>query len=412
MQAEIISIGTELLLGKIVNTNAPYLSKALASLGINVYYQTTVGDNTERLYLAFKRGLHRSHIVITTGGLGPTVDDLTLEAIAQVLKKKLILNQQILKEIREHFQKRHIVMPRENIRQALLPEGARLIKNELGTAPGLIIPLEKKVLIALPGVPSEMEPMVKHDVIAYLKKHFSGNWVIFSRKIKTCGLSESQVNQKVKDILALKPPLTVGIYAHTGSVDLDITARAQSVAQAQKMIDKVAQQIQHRLKDYIYGKDEQTLEEVVGEALKKTKKTIAVAESCTGGLVSKRLTNIGGSSRYFPLGIVAYSNKEKQALLRIPVEILKKHGAVSKETATLMAQNIQSIAGTDLGLAVTGIAGPTGGTPEKPLGLVFIALSTSRKTQCEQFHFYGDRTRVRQRASQAALDMLRKYLLL
>ncbi len=411
MQAEIISIGTELLLGKTVNTNATYLSKKLSGLGIDLFYQTTVSDNRMRLFTVLKRAMHRSDIVIATGGLGPTVDDLTLEIIAQVTQRKLILNPAVLKDIKDHFHQRHIPMPKANIRQALIPEGAKALKNEVGTAPGLIIPCDKKVLIALPGVPQEMKPMMERDIIPYLVKSFAGEWVMVSRTIKTCGLAESQVNQKVKDILKLKPPVTVGIYVHTKSVDLNITAKAKNKRQAEKLINPVETKIRSRLKRYIYGKDNQTLEEVVARILNKNKKTIAIAESCTGGLISKRLTNISGSSIYFSLGLVAYSNRVKQTLLGVPAETLKKYGAVSKEVARLMATNIRQLAKTDLGLGVTGIAGPTGGTKEKPVGLVYIALATPRKIQCQEFHFHGDRNAVRLRASQAALDMVRRYLI-
>ncbi|MCQ9207970.1 MAG: competence/damage-inducible protein A [Omnitrophica bacterium] len=410
MQAEIVCIGTELLLGRIVNSNAAYLSKKLASLGIDVFHHTTVGDNHTRLFTVLKRAMHRSDIVIATGGLGPTVDDITLEIVAQVIERNLSLNPVVLKDIKEHFHKRHIPMPKANLRQALIPKGAKVLKNEVGTAPGLIIPFDKKVLIALPGVPKEMKPMMKHDVIVYLAKHFAGNWVIVSRSVKTTGLAESQVNQKVKDILKIKPPVTVGIYTHTDSVDLNITAKAKNKRQAQKLIAPVERKICSRLKEHIYGKDGETLEEVVAQGLRKGKKTLAVAESCTGGLIAKRLTNISGSSKYFPLGLVAYSNQAKQTLLSISPETLKKYGAVSKEVARQMALNIRQLAKTNLGLGITGIAGPTGATKDKPLGLVYIALATPHKIFSQEFHFHGDRSSVRQRASQAALDILRQHL--
>jgi nicotinamide-nucleotide amidase len=413
MQGEIICIGTELILGKTVNTNACYLSQRLAHLGIDLFYHTTVGDNKSRLFTVLKRAMHRSDIVITTGGLGPTVDDITLEVIAQVMKKRLILNSAILKDLKSRFQNRHLSMPKANNRQALIPEGAKPIKNELGTAPGLIIPYNdgKKVLIALPGVPVEMKLMMEQKVISYLARNFAATQKIVSKIIKTTGLAESQVNQKVKDILKLKPPLTVGIYAHIDSVDLNITAKAKTASQAEKLINHIERKIYKRLKEYIYGENRQTLEEIVAEALHKTRKTIAVAESCTGGLISKRLTNIRGSSRYFPLGIVAYSNQIKQSLLAIPKETLKKFGAVSKQIACLMAKNIRQLAKVDLGLGITGIAGPTGGTKEKPVGLVYICLATSTKLICKKFYFLGERQAVRRRASQAALDLARRYLL-
>lgn len=411
MQAEIICIGTEITQGNIVNTNASYLSKKLSSVGIDLFYHTTVDDDNVRVYTVLKRAMRRSDIVITTGGLGPTVDDLTLEIIAQAIQKKLVLNHNILKDIKQHFRRRHLDMPKENVRQALIPEGAKPLKNEVGTAPGLIVPYEKKVLIALPGVPGEMQPMVERDIIPYLAKNFAGKWVIVSRRIRTTGLAESQVNQKVKDILELKPPITVGIYVHTDSVDLNITVKAKSKRGAEKLINSVERKVHMRLKEYIYGYDSQDLETVVAKALNKKKKTIAVAESCTGGLISKRLTNISGSSKYFRLGLVAYSNKAKQSLLGISPESLKEFGAVSKEVARQLASNIQQLAKTELGLGVTGIAGPTGATEGKPVGLVYIALASPRKIQCQEFHFHGDRRAVRLRASQAALEMLRRHLI-
>jgi len=411
MQAEVISIGTELLLGKTVNTNLAYISKSIAPLGIDLFYETTVGDNELRLYTVLRRALHRSDIVITTGGLGPTVDDITLQIIAQATQKKLILNHNILKDIKHHFHRRHIPMPKENLRQALIPEGAKPLKNEIGTAPGLIVVFDKKVLIALPGPPYEMQPMIKRDVISYLSKKFPPQWVLLSRLVKTTGLAESQVNQKVKDLLKSKPPLTVGIYAHLGGVDLNITAKAKSRLKAQELIRQTEKKISKSLKEHVYGLDSQTLEEVVGELLKKKKKTIATAESCTGGLIAKRLTNISKSSNYFQLGLVTYGNLSKQKVLKVPSETLKKHGAVSKETAKILAQNVKELAKTDLSLGVTGIAGPTGATKEKPLGLVYIALATPRKLITKEFHFHGERDAVRQRASQAALEMLRQHLL-
>jgi len=410
MQAEVISIGTELLLGKTINTNLAYIARSLSPLGIDLFYATTVDDNEIRLYTVIKRALHRSDIVIATGGLGPTVDDITLQIIAQATQKKLILNKSVLKDIKEHFHRRQIPMPKENVRQALIPEGARPLKNEVGTAPGLIMVFDKKVLIALPGPPAEMNPMTERDVVPYLAKKFPGNWTILSRLLKTTGLAESQVNQKVKDILKAKPPLNVGIYANTQGVELNITARAKNRSQAKKLISRVERKIRSRLKEYIYGENSQGLEETVAVLLKKKKKTIAVAESCTGGLICKRLTNISGSSKYLGLGLVAYSNRAKQSLLKVPSQTLKKSGAVSKEVAQILAQNVKELARADLGLGVTGIAGPTGGTKEKPVGLVYIALATPRKLICREFHFHGAREAVRQRASQAALDMVRRHL--
>jgi len=409
MNAEIIGIGTEILLGQIINTNSAYLSRKLAELGIDAYYHTTVGDNPRRLPSAIEQALNRSDIVITTGGLGPTVDDITLETIAKVIEKPLILNKDILAEIKEHFRRRHIIMPQNNIRQALIPEGARWFQNTVGTAPGFMVKTAAKFLIALPGPPYELIPMFEHDVVPFLKKISPKKYVIFTRTIKTTGLAESQVNPRVKDLLKLSGDTTVGIYASPSHVELKITAKAKNIARANKKIGSVEKIIRKRLGNIIFGVDEQTLE---GEAAKLLKnKTIAIAESCTGGLLSSRLTDIPGISNNLMLVIVAYSNKAKAKLLNVREEMLAKHGAVSSHAAKAMAQNIRRLANTDIGIGITGIAGPGGATKKKPVGLVYIAISSGPKTSCKEFHFLGERKTIKFRASQAALDMLRQYLL-
>jgi len=410
MKAEIIAIGTEILLGQILNTNHQYLSRRLAELGIDVYYQTTIGDNPERLIQAIRQGMARSDILITTGGLGPTVDDITLESIAPALTKKLVLDKKILQRIKSHFGKQCIKMPIENVRQAHIPEGAIVLRNDVGTAPGLILEEDNKILIILPGPPRELNPMCERDVIPYLKKKTKSEWTIKTRTIKITGLSESQVNHKVKDILKSPPPVTVGIFAHPALIELKITAKAKNEQQANVLINKVDKKITLRLKDYIFGKDVQTLEEVVGKLLRRSRKTLAIAESCTGGLISNRITNISGSSKYFKMAVVVYSNKTKVAQLNVSPETLKKYGAVSSQIATQIARNVRRIAGTSFGLGVTGIAGPTGATKSKPIGLVYIALATPKQTISRKFHFTGDREVIKFKSSQAALDLLRKKL--
>lgn len=411
MKAEIISIGTELLLGDIVNTNAGYLARQLAGIGIDLYFQNTVGDNPERLSFPLKQARERSDIIITTGGLGPTVDDITLETIAKIFQRRLILNKKILAQIKRHFQKRNIKMPAINKRQAYIPEGAVALENRVGTAPGIILEKDKKVLIALPGPPCELKPIFEKSVIPFLRKKFNLKEIIFSRTLKLTGLAESEISPKVEDLLKFKPPLTVGIYAHPAEVDLKITAKTKNKQLALRQISKIEKTIRSRFRDFIFGKDNESLEEAVGNLLLRRKKTLGIAESCTGGLIANRVTNISGSSRYFLSGIVAYSNKEKTNLLKIPRRILRKHGAVSREVAGLMAQNIRQISGADIGIGVTGIAGPTGKTKTKPVGLVHLAISTEKKTETKEFHFLGDRVSIKLKASQAALDLLRKYLL-
>ncbi len=411
MKAEIINIGTELLLGHIINTNSSYLSKKLAALGIDVYYHTTVGDNPLRLYTTTARGLRRSDVVITTGGLGPTVDDITLKIITRALDKKLIYKDEIYRRIENHFKKRHIKTPKNNARQAYIPEGSRWLKNDVGTAPGIIAKRDEKILIALPGPPRELIPMVERDIVPYFKKiTYKKSSIIKSKVIKTTGLAESQVHPKIKKLLHMSGNTTVGIYAHPGQIDLKITTKAENEKLANKQIRSVEKQIKKRLGDLIFGCDDQTLEGVVGELLRKRKKTIAVAESCTGGLLTNRLTDIPGSSKYLMFSTVTYSNKSKMQILGVPAEILKKYGAVSGQTARLMAKGVKELANTDMGIAITGIAGPMGATKNKPVGLVYIALAVKKKIMCKEFHFTGERKLIKHFSAQAGLDILRKYL--
>ncbi|MCM8779022.1 MAG: competence/damage-inducible protein A [Candidatus Omnitrophica bacterium] len=411
MKAEIISIGTEILLGHILNTNASYLSQKLAELGIDVYFQSTVGDNPKRLSFLLRQALKRAEIIITTGGLGPTIDDITLETITQTFHCRLILRKKILSQIENHFKKRGLKMPSINKRQAYLPENAYVLENKIGTAPGFILRKDKKLLIVLPGPPSELIPMFEEKVIPFLKEKLKITEIIFTRTLKISGLCESEIAEKIKDLLKLKPPLTVGIYAHPQEIELKITAKAKNKEIALRGISQIESVIRKRFGEYIFGKDEETLEEVVGRVLTKKRKTLAVAESCSGGLIAHRLTNVPGSSHYFISGIVAYSQKEKVRLLKVPVEVIKKYGAVSKEVAEIMAKNVRKMAKADIGIGVTGIAGPKGGSSDKPVGLVYIGISTENKTEVKEYRFSGERFVIKLKASQEALDIVRKKLL-
>ena len=386
MNAEIISIGTELLLGHILNTNTAFLSRKLAESGIDVYNTSVVGDNPRRIVEALKQAFDRSDIVITTGGLGPTVDDVTIETIAKFISRKLT-------------------------RQAYMPEGVKWIRNMVGTAPGLVINYRGKVIVCLPGPPRELNPMFEAAILPILKKRFRSSWVIKSRAIKITGLAESQVNKLVKDLLELKPPTTVGIYAKLGEVDLKIMAKAKNEKIARDAIIKIEKKINMRLKGHIFGYDDDTLESAVGKLLISKKKTIAVAESCTGGLLSGRITDVSGSSNYFVLGLVAYSNLVKIARLGVDEKVLMKSGAVSKEVACQMASGVRLLAGTDIGIGITGIAGPTGKTRNKPVGLVYIALDKKGQAPfVREFRFKGSREEIKFQASQAALDLIRKTI--
>ena len=409
MRAEIISIGTELLLGHIVNTNTSYLSQQLARLGIDVYYHQTVGDNPGRLASTLKQAMNRSDIVITTGGLGPTVDDITVKTISEVTLTGLLFEKSILKEINSYFKTRGIKTPEDSARQAYIPEGSIWFKNKMGTAPGLIIKHRENLIIALPGPPRELMPIFEKDVIPYLKKTKGvGEFLIKSRLLKTTGLAESQVHPKVKGLLSIGPDVTCGIYARVGEVSLKITAKATDENKIDASIKKIEKQIRKRLGRYIYGLDDERLEDVVGNLLTKKKKTISVAESMTGGLLANRITDVSGSSNYFKMGCVAYSNESKINLLGVSPEKIKKYGAVSKEVALEMAKGVKRISGAHLAVAITGIAGPTGGTKKKPVGLVYIAFITDKKKKVSEFRFAGKREEIKFQATQATLDLIRK----
>lgn len=455
MRAEIICVGTELLLGDIVNTNASFIAGKLAGIGIDHYFQTTVGDNPARLTDTITNGLNRSDIVITTGGLGPTVDDITTGIIARVVSRKLVLEKAVLRDISDFFRKMNKKIPKDTLRQALMPEGAKWLKNPYGTAPGLIVEIpphptlspkrrgikgDGKVVIALPGPPREMQPMMENYVIPYLRKKVKGKRlkgkktpIIKSRSIKLIGLAEASVNGRVKDLLKLGGAVTVGIYAKQGEVELKIMAKARNEITADAGIKKVEKIIRRRLKPYIYGVDKETMADNVVAALIKRKKTVAAAESCTGGLISSFITNVPGSSMVFMGGIISYSNESKVKDLGVKSETLKKYGAVSAQVTMEMAAGIRKKADVDIGIGVTGIAGPAGATKTKPIGLVYIALvrrvqgtrptsavgalplpaGRARRTArlrsiCKQFNFLGMRTEIKHQAAQATLDMVRK----
>ena len=414
MNAEVIAIGTELLLGFIVNTDTAFLGRTLAELGIHCYHQVTVGDNPTRLEAAIRTALRRAELVITCGGLGPTVDDVTLETIARATDRRLVLNRSILRQIRRRFARQGIRMPSSNRRQALLPEGAVAFPNAFGTAPGFLLPLRQttgeRLLVALPGPPTELIPMVQRHLIPRLRRH-AGRSILRSRTLKVTGLSESEVDSKIADLLALKGPVTVGIYAHPGQVDLRITACGNGPLAAQRRIRRVERQIRSRLGPLIFGADDETLEGVVGILLKNRRKTLAVAESCTGGLLAHRITQISGSSSYFHGGVVAYSNDLKGSTLSVKPALLKRSGAVSAPVARAMAQGVRRLTSSDLGIAITGIAGPTGTTRTKPVGLTYLALSSAKGVASRRHLFSGDRAVVKFKASQAALNLLRLHLL-
>lgn len=412
MRAEIISVGTELLLGQIVDTNAPYLSKVLSSLGIDIYHRATVGDNAARLADALETAVSRADLVITIGGLGPTQDDLTKGTIAHVLHEEMVMDPESEKAIRSFFDRRGIPVIQSNLKQALRPESGAAIPNDVGTAPGAVVEKDGKIIIALPGPPGEMIPMMENSVIPFLRDKVAQGTraVIESRVLHVCGIGESAAEDKIKDLLATENP-TIAPLAHSGEVHLRITAKSPDRQTAGRMISELESKVRERLGDYVYGVDEETLESVVVRMLVERKLKLALAESCTGGLVAHRITNVPGSSNVFVAGIVAYANDAKIRFLGVPEGLLRRHGAVSAETAEAMAEGAASRVGADVALGITGIAGPSGGTADKPVGLVFIGLRTPDGVRAVRNVFGGGRLEIKQRTSQAALNLLRTYLI-
>lgn len=413
MQVELLSVGTELLLGQIVDTNAAYLAGKLSELGVNVFYKTTVGDNTERLAAALRISLGRSDVVLATGGLGPTEDDITAAVMAEVMGVPLVADEESAETIRSFARSRGITLLANLLKQARVPEGAMVVPNPVGTAPGFIVTRDTKCVIALPGVPAEMTAMAEQTVLPYLAQRAAGEdggTVILSRTLRLAGLGESQAEAGIADLIGRQSNPTLAPYAKTYEVHLRITAKAADRAAAERLIAPVEAQIRARLGDHVYGADEETLEATTGELLRKQGLTLALAESCTGGLISHRMTNTPGSSDYFLAGVTAYSNENKVHLLGVPAETIAQHGAVSAETAGAMAAGVRRATGAALGLAVTGIAGPAGGTPDKPVGLVWLGYSDEDGTTTEEVRLRGTRILVKERAAQYALFLLYRKL--
>ncbi len=412
-RAEIISVGTEHLLGQIVDTNATYLCTVLADLGIAVYFRSTVGDNVRRVQDVFLHALTRADLILATGGLGPTDDDLTVAAVAEALGLPLERHEEAWAHVQEFFRKRNRPLGKQQEKQAMLPRGARMIPNSRGSAPGVIIEHQDKTIIFTPGVPREMKGMVEDTVAPYLRaRGLAGREVIRSRVMRIAGLGESVVEDRLRDLMRSGTNPTIAPYAHTGECHVRLTARGTD-AEVEPLLERTEAAIRERLGRAVYAIGEATLEEVVAQALTASRTSIAVAESCTGGLLGHRLTGPPGASAYLDGGMITYSNAAKHRWLGVPEAILEGYGAVSAETARMMAEAVRIQAGTDLGVATTGIAGPTGATPEKPIGLVYIALAHAKGTDVREVRFGTEpgRAGVKYLATQTALDMIRLHLL-
>lgn len=407
--AEIVSVGTELLQGGLADGNGLFLADMLHGIGIEVAYRTTVGDDRQRITEVLRHALDRSVVVVVTGGLGPTDDDRTRDALGDISGRPLMLHGETLRAIEDRFARRGIPLPDSVTRQAWVPEGLVVLPNRHGTAPGLVWEDDERLLVALPGPPREMRPLFTEQVLPILVRWAGSGRRIRTRTIKVCGLRELQVEAQIKDLLDADAP-SIGLLARLGEVHIRITASGTE-EEVQSQLKLSEEKLRNRLEDAVFGVEEDRLEEAVGHLLRLQGKTVAVAESCTGGLLAHRITNVSGSSDYFERGVVSYSNEAKVEVLGVPVSLIERHGAVSAEVAVAMAEGMRRLAGTDLAIGVTGIAGPGGGTEAKPVGLTYIALADAQGEQwCEhRFQFHREENKVW--ASQMALEMLRRYLL-
>lgn len=411
MIIEFISVGTEILLGSITNTNVRYLAEECAVLGLTNYYQVTVGDNEGRLSDAVRTALDRSDIVLLSGGLGPTEDDITRETVAKVLGREMKEVPEIHEQIQTYFERMGAKRPsNNNWRQAMIIEGAEIVENHNGTAPGMIIPVEgNKHIILMPGPPEELKMMFEESIAPYLAG--LNHQVICSKTVKICGMGESRVADAVSDLIDAQTNPTIATYAKGGEVHLRITASGSDSKAARKSIKPIVKELKSRFGEKVYTtRESETLEQHVVGLLKRKKMTVATAESCTGGMVASTLVNVPGASEVFNEGYITYSNEAKQKILGVKKKTLKKDGAVSENCAAEMAKGAAKAAGARAAISVTGIAGPDGGTEEKPVGLVYFGCCIDGKVWVESYHMNGDRQKVREISVKKALDMLRRHL--
>ena len=411
MKIGILTIGNELMNGRVTDANASFIAREVNQQGWSVEAIMSVGDDFALIKNRLDYLMPKTDAVICSGGLGPTSDDITTAAIAQAFGLPLYTDENVLNYIKDIFTKFNFRWVENNAKQALFPQGAQVIPNARGTAPGFALPVEGKLIFVIPGVPAEAKLMVVNGVIPALRQHFpQDKQYIVKQTIKTFGLSEAAVDERVKDIDFDSLGVNIGFYPVFPENHIVLIAQSKNHNEAKINLQKAQDEVSSHVQDYIFAYGEETLEDVIAGILTEKKLTIAVAESCTGGLITNRLTDVSGSSEYLERGLVTYSNAAKISMLGVPAEIIEKHGAVSEETARLMAEGVRKIAGTDLGLSSTGIAGPTGGTKEKPVGTVYIALSDSRQTICRHYSYRWDRKRNKEVFSEAALFLLKNYL--
>ncbi|MBP7050086.1 MAG: competence/damage-inducible protein A [Phycisphaerae bacterium] len=408
-KAGIVSIGNELLNGKTVDTNAAYIAGRLRSIGVPVVGACTVGDKEPAIRHKLAQALEEADVLLITGGLGPTDDDLTRQAIAGLLGVDLVLHEDLLEALRQFFDRRGVQMPQRNAIQAHVPRGATAITNERGTAPGIRAELGDKILYVMPGVPNEMEHMLDAFILPELRQLCVGQ-AICARRLRCFGAGESKIAEMIGDAMKRDRDPLVNCTVQGGTVTLEIVATAADYGGAQVLADREEQSLRAVLGDVVFGEGDQTLAQVVGEHLARTGRTLAVAESCTGGLLASLITDVPGSSRYFTCGWITYSNAAKHSELMVPQEMLDKQGAVSEQVACAMARGARQRSGADYAIAITGIAGPGGGSEQKPVGLVYIAVDSRDGAETSRHLFSSDRSSVRLRAAQTALNMLRRML--
>jgi nicotinamide-nucleotide amidase len=409
MKVELINTGTELLLGAVVNTHLSYIAQRLLTLGLTVQRQVTVGDDHLIIRVAFAEAIERADLIIATGGLGPTSDDITRDVVAELTERKLVFHKDIMDRIEARFRVRKFPMPDSVRSQAMVPEGAIVLTNNNGTAPGLALHHKDRWIILLPGPPRELKPMFDDSVMSLLREKLHLP-VLDSRTFRTVGIGESTVEQIVGSQLLALPGCEVGYCARPSEVDLRITVRAATHTEARAIADRGEDIIRQNLGEWIFGSGDDRLEAVIVKTLAVRKETLAVAESCTGGNLANRITNIAGSSEVFLNGCVTYSNESKTRLVGVPATLIEQHGAVSEPVARAMAEGVRARSNSTYGIGITGIAGPTGGTPQKPVGLVFIALAAPNETKCIEQRLNYDRETFKFIVTQYALDLLRRAL--
>ena len=410
MIVEIISVGTEILLGNIVNTNAAYLAEKCAALGLSCYYQDVVGDNEERLMSVIKTALSRADILLISGGLGPTQDDLTKEVASKALGRNLYMHETSKEMIASFFHSRGIEITENNWKQAMMPEGAIVVENPNGTAPGVIIEDNGKHIILMPGPPNELIPMFEDAIMPYLNELEPG--IIYSQTVKICGVGESKAESMVEDLINAQSNPTIATYAKTGEVHLRVTARAEDEKDAKKLVKPIVKELKTRFGNNVYTTHEDvTLEKAVIDLLTANHLTVSTVESCTGGMLAARLINVPGVSEVFKTGYITYSNKSKRKILGIKKPLIEKHGAVSPEVAREMAKGAALYAKADVAVGITGVAGPDGGSDEKPVGLVYIACSVCGRIDVKEYYFSGNRMKIRESSVSAALSLMRESIL-